>query len=249
MKRGKSYETIKVSKKEILRAVTESAIVLLILDYYFFHSFEAIIYVLPAGYVYLRLRIKEMKGKRKWEAKEQFKELMLLASTSQRAGYSVENAFVNSYSDLMKLYGKTSYVCKLIKRISIARNNNMSVSNVFINEGEKSGIDEIKEFGYVYEIAYSHSGNMTDVMEKCARTLIEKMEIQNEIYLSLNERVFEMKIMSMMPFMIMSYIKLTNRGYFDVMYQETMGKIIMLVCMVVYVASFVWSSKIVSIEV
>lgn len=249
MKKEKLSEGIRLSRKDILRVLLEAIVITLVLDYYFFSSLKALIIVLPAGYAYFRMRVKEVRKSKKNEASLQFKELMLLAATSQRAGYSVENAFINSFQDMKNLFGGKSYICRLIKRITVAKKNNMSISKIFIEEGENSRIDEIREFGYVYEIAYSHSGNMTQVMEKCASTFIEKLEIQDEINIALNERVFEMKIMSLMPFLIMSYIKLTNRGYFNVMYEETTGKIIMLMAMLVYVGSFLWSNKIVSIEV
>ena len=55
---------------------------------------------------------KELLHQKKEEAREQFKDMLLLVVAGQKAGYSVENAFLKSYEDMNSLYGKDSSICK-----------------------------------------------------------------------------------------------------------------------------------------
>lgn len=249
MKKTEKNEYINLIPKETAVIIAESIAVMVLLDQYFFQSYVALLPLALVGVGFFLIKRRELYEKKRQMAREEFKELMLLSGTGQRAGYSVENSIINSYQDLQKLYGDKSFICLLVRKISVAKKNNRSIANVFIEIGSKCRIEEIRDFGFVYQIAYSHSGNMSAVMDKCANTLIDKMEVQSDISMSLNEKVTEMKIMSVMPFLLMTYIKLTNPGYFEGMYESVMGVAIMTICLGIYIFSYWWSNRIVSIEV
>jgi len=55
--------------------------------------------------------------------------------------------------------------------------------------------------------------------------------------------------MNVVPFFIIFYISLTSKGFFDVLYHNPVGILIMTICMAVYLAAFLLSEKIVEIEV
>ena len=146
------------------------------------------------------------------------------------------------------MFGRDSPVCRLVREISSASANRGSPGEVFVRVGRECGMEEIEDFGSVYEIAYQKSGNMSVIMDKAAGSIIERTEVENEIYVSISKGRFEMKIMNMMPFFIMAYISLTGRGYFDVMYHNLPGIIVMSACMIVYIFSYVWGVRIVSVK-
>ena len=61
--------------------------------------------LIPVGVLYFRLECGNLIRKKQDQVREQFVELLRFTVTSLRAGYSVENAFLDSYADLEKLYG------------------------------------------------------------------------------------------------------------------------------------------------
>ena len=89
---------------------------------------------------------------------------------------------------------------------------------------------------------------MSAVMEKTAEIIIQKMETKKEIRVLLSAKVLEQKIMNAMPFLIMFYINITSPGYFAGMYHTLWGAVIMSVFLCGYLAAYVLSYKIVSIE-
>lgn len=113
---------------------------------------------------------KAAAGKRE-EVKEQFKELMLLASTGQKAGYSTENAFLSGYGDMKRLYGGQSTICRMLQRLKTGMENHTDFGKMWRQMGQDVDIPEIEEFARVYEVAYKSSGNMSAVMEKPQRSL------------------------------------------------------------------------------
>ena len=240
---------IRLSMREKGLLLVKGILAMIILDYFFYRSFMALIPLSVIGVCYIKQAGKEMMENRKNRVREEFRELLLLSSTGLRAGYSIENAMLKSAPDLRTLYGDDSVILKLLKEIGNVRRNNGSLSEVFKKAGNQMQIEEITEFGFVYEHAYQKSGNMSTVMDRTSSEIIRKTELEEAIRQSLNERRFEMKIMNLMPFLIMFYIGITSRGYFDGMYHNPVGILIMSAAMGIYLFAYVWGLKIAEIRV
>lgn len=228
--------------------ILKSVLVVCLFDYFFYKELWAIPALIPVGGLYYFLERKRRLQEKKEEVKEQFKELMLLASTGQRAGYSTENAFLSGYADMKKLYGGQSTICRMLQRLKTGMENHTDFGKMWKQMGQDVDIPEIEEFARVYEVAYKSSGNMSAVMEKTAEIIIQKLETKKEIRVLLSARVLEQKIMNAMPFMIMLYINITSPGYFAGMYHTPWGAVVMSVFLAGYLAAYFLSHKIVSIE-
>ena len=235
--------------KEKCLIIAEAVAVIPVFDYFFYRSLTAAFFLIPVGVLFYALLSRQLNEKKAAEFRSQFKELLMLSSTMMRAGYSVENAILKSYGDLRYMFGKDSPVCRLIADIAKAQKNRSQIGNVFISAGMQTGIEEIEEFGRVYSVVYEKSGNMSSIMDKAAGSIIEKMEVESEIYTAISKSRFEMKIMDLMPFFIMGYMSLTGRGYFDGMYHNAAGAVVMTICMAVYILSYLWGERIVRIDV
>lgn len=227
----------------------KSLMVILILNYFFYQSFWAFLPLLCVGVLYYRMERQLLYQRKKDQAREQFKELMLLVSAGQKAGYSAENAFLSSYGDMKALYGQDSSICRMICILKSGRKNNISFISLWKRMGRQLNIAEISEFACIYEIAYKSSGNMAAVMEKTALIIVHKIETDNEIKVLLSARRLEQKIMNVMPFFIILYISLTSPGYFNGLYHSVWGALIMSLCLLIYLGAYALSVQIISIEV
>ena len=77
----------------------------------------------------------------------------------------------------------------------------------------------------------------------------DKIQIQEEIRTLTASRQFEQKIMNVLPFLIIFYIDQTSPGMFDVMYQTILGRVVMTVCLVIYLAAILFARNILDIPV
>ena len=59
----------------------------------------------------------------------------------------------------------------------------------------------------------------------------------------------EQIIMKYMPFAIMLYMSITSPGFFDVLYHNAMGVLIMTGCLILYVVACFIADKILKIEI
>lgn len=247
-KRRKEVFLLPVSRAERRLPAIKSILVMVLLNYFFYRSLWAFIPLLAVGFLYYQMEETALYRRKKEAAREQFKELLLLVSTGQRAGFSAENAFLSGYEDMKELYGKDSSVCRMLQILKSGRENNTSFSELWRQIGERLDIAEIKEFAQVYEISQESSGNMAAIMEKTADIIICKIEAEKEIGVLLSERRLEQKIMNFMPFLIMLYITITSPGYFSGLYRSFDGVLLMSAALAVYVLAYMLSVRMISAE-
>ncbi len=244
-----SEDLLAVTSIETALLLGKSVFVVVMLDYFFYQSLLALLPLSLVGIIYFRIEKQELIRKKRTQAREQFKELMLLVATGQKAGYSAENAFLSSYRDLKNLFGGDSSICKMLRVLKVGRENNIDFATLWKQIGTHINIQEIQEFAEIYEISYRSSGNMAEVMEKTAGIIVQKMETEKEIEVLLSARKMEQKIMNTMPFFIIFYISITSRGYFRGLYHTILGVIVMTLCMFLYFGAYALSYKITSIDV
>lgn len=235
--------------KEKFLLLMKAFLVVCIINYFFYRELWVLFPLGLIGAGYYRIEKELLLSQKRGEAREQFKELMLLVSTGQKAGYSAENAFLSSYHDMKNLYGSESPVCKMLKILQTGRENNIDFSVLWHQIGKQTQITEIQEFASVYEISGKSSGNMAAVMEKTAGIIIRRLEAEKEIEVLLCARKLEQKIMNVMPFLIIFYINITSPGYFDGLYHCLGGRFIMTVCLAIYTGAYVLSQKMVPTKI
>lgn len=240
---------IRVSVREEIILILKSVLAVLLLNYCFYRSFAALFPLIFPGYYFYRKEKKALFHKKKEEIRQQFKEMLLLAVTGQKAGYSVENAFLKSYDDMAALYGKDSGICRILREIRAGLSNNRKLSDLWRKIGEECDVEEIREFASVFDIAKESSGEMGSVMERTARIIVSRAETQKEIEVLLSARKLEQKIMNVMPFGLMVYISVTSPGYFEGFYHNPQGIFIMTICLLLYLGAYLMGEKIAETEV
>ena len=243
------YSNYRFRTKERLLYVSEGAFLVGAIGYFFYRSWIACIGLMPVLILFLKEKKKELAKKQRQELSVQFKDLILTVAANQKAGYSVENAFRESYRDMAMLYGEESIICTELKLIAAGLNNNVVLEKLLYNLGVRSGLTDVVQFADVFLIAKRSGGNMTDILAKTAAAIEQKTETDKEIQLMISAKKMEQRIMNIVPFLIIFYVGSTSKGFFDVLYHNLIGVIVMTVCLGFYLAAYLLSKKIVDIEV
>ena len=243
------YAEYHFDRKERILYCLEGIALVAMIGYFFYQSWIACVCLLPLLFLFMREKKKELAKKRGQELSIQFKDLLLTVSANLKAGYSVENAFRESYRDLQMLYGTESPICREIRHIITGLENNVVLEKMLYSLGQRSHEPDIMQFADVFMIAKRSGGNMTDILAKTAAVIEQKIETDKEIRLMISAKKMEQKIMNMVPFLIIFYVDTTSKGFFDVLYHNVIGITIMTVCLGLYGAAYLLSKRIVEIEV
>ena len=224
--------------------IIKSVMVTVLIDYCFYRSIWGIIPAGIIGIIFYREEKREVCRRENEKFRQQFKELLYLAAAGQKAGYSVENAFMGSYEDLKNLYGEKSEVCLLLKKMSVGLENHIPMAELWKKAGKEYEVVEITEFAKVFEIAKESGGNMTEILENTAEVIGNKAETKQEIDTLLSARRLEQRIMNAMPIVLMLYVELTSPGYFSKMYHSGAGIGIMTAALAIYLLAYFWGKRI-----
>ncbi len=235
--------------REALWYSLQGGLLVVCIAYFFYRSVLACIFLSPVFFFFLKQKKKELAKKRRQMLNQQFKDMVLSLSANQKAGYSVENAVKEAYRDMAMLYGKESYICKELWILIKGLENNIVLEKLFYNLGIRSHLPDIMQFADVFWIAKRNGGNMTQILAQTADTIEQKIEVDREIELLIHAKQMEQKIMNMVPFLIIFYISITSKGFFDVLYHNPVGITIMTICLLVYFAAYRLACRIVEIEI
>lgn len=247
--RAPDYSEYHLSLKEGVAVSMEGAFLVAVIGYFFYRSALACIFLFPLFVLFVREKKKDLAKKRRRELSIQFKDLVLALSANVKAGYSIENALRESYRDMELLYGADSPICFEVRHMLRGLDNNMVLEKLLYDLGVRSGLPDIMQFADVFLIAKRGGGNLTEILEKTAEMVEQKIETDKEIQLMVGAKKMEQKIMNMVPFLIIFYIGTTSRGFFDVLYHNLVGVAVMTACLLFYGAAYLLSKRIVEIEV
>lgn len=232
------YSSYFFSPKKKLFYLMISLGIVLFFSFFFYRSLIAAVFLCPIGILsYLSFQ-KEQGNKRKQKLEAEFKDCILSVSANLRAGYSVENAFEESAQDIRALYGEDSLMRKELLRIKKGMAHNVPLEDLLLELGARSGCDNIREFGEVFTIARNSGGKLPEIIQSTADLIGEKIALQQEIQVVLSGKLFEQKIMNIIPFLLVGYIEISSRGFFDILYHNLTGICIMSGCMFLYLAAF-----------
>ena len=215
----------------------------------FYRSLWGLIVLAPMGLYFLKTIKEDECKKRKTRLALQFKDCIKSVSASMKAGYSVENAFRESLKDINLVYGEDSLMSAELRSIISGLSNNVTVEDKLISLGERSGIEDVREFGEIFRIAKRGGGNLTEIIYDTVSLMEKKSEIDAEIDVLISSRRTESRIMEAVPFAIIVYISATSPGFFESLYHNITGIVIMTICLGAYFGAVILSKKIVSIEV
>ena len=201
-----------------------------------------------AGRIFVPIRKEQIILNRKKKLRTQFIDLLDSLATSISSGKNVPNAFIAAREDLLVQYQPDAYIVQEVDNIISGIQNNIDVSSMLINFGERSGIQDIRTFGRVFETAYSKGANLKDVVRNSHMILSNKCEIEVEIETKVASNKNEQNIMIIMPVILILMIKMAGAD-FAANFTTPTGILCTTIAVITFVVAYFIGRKILKIEV
>ncbi len=209
-----------------------------VLAYFFYRSVLAVIPLSAIGILaFIRIGHRKAETVRE-ELSGQFRECILSVATLLQAGYSVENAFMECRQDMALMYGEDALICGELNYIKRGLKINIALEELLEDLAARSCCEEIAQFAQIFALVKRNGGNMAEVIRSSAYQIGRQIELKQEIQILLGGKKMELMIMKAMPFGILLYIDIGNRGYFDSLYHNLAGAAIMTGCLGVYLGAY-----------
>lgn len=243
------YSVYIFSAKEKAVYITLGALSMGVLAYLFYDSFAAFLLLMPFTAIFLKGKKRALCQKRKQQLEIEFRDVILSVSSNIQTGYSIENAFQEAYKEIAVLYGKDCLMAHELNLLLRRLANNEQLEDILFNLAKRSAAQDIKDFADIFQIAKRGGGNMRAIIADTAEIISGKQEVRIEIDTVMSEKKFEQAIMRYIPFFIIFYISITSKGYFESLYHNIIGQLVMTAALIVYAIACMISDRILDIEV
>lgn len=244
-----NYDDYKFSKVEFCITLMQGIFLLMIVTYYFYGSLKVMLCFSPFLLFFIKSQRKKKNIKRKEIFTEEFKETLILVGECMEAGYSLENSFIESYAMMKERYGNKSDMVRELYLIKQSLKVNVKIEDLLLDLAARTGIEDIRDFAVVFSQAKRGGGNMGYIMKRTIGMIREKMDIKRELQIMLSGKKYENMIMSFVPIGLIAYISATSEVFFDVMYGNIIGIVIMSLCLIAYIGTLFLAEHLMKIEV
>ena len=125
--------------------------------------------------------------------------------------------------------------------------NNIPIEDMMKSLGERSEIEDIKNFGTVFEICYRAGGNMKDIVRRTNNIISEKIEISNEIETALASNKSQFSAMMVIPVVLMLMLRMMSSS-FAASFATIPGIISITIAIGLFFAAYKLGQKIMNIK-
>lgn len=215
----------------------------------FYDSLLAVPFLSPLIWLWHRERGEARRKKEQTRLRKMFREWILLLSASLSAGYSVENAFRQSYRELQMMFPGGGPMLDALKDMLARSENNQGAETMLKEFAAAHPLPEIQSFVEVFCTAKSSGGSLNLVIRSTAGQMAQILDTRREIETMLSARSYEQKIMSVMPAAILLYLRIGSAEFLEGLYHCLPGAAVMTVCLTVYLAAYLLGKRLVKIEI
>lgn len=244
------YDTYIMTKNEKLLYTLMASVAIYIVAFIFYRSYIFSALVIPLGFLYPKIRTKEIIKKRKTELNIQFKEALYALSSSLSAGKSIEVAFKDSLNDLLILYpNPDTYIISEFQYIVRRLDMNETVEAALSNFAERAHLEDINNFVDVLKTTKRSGGNIVEIIKNTSNVIADKIYIKHDIETMLAQKKFEQKLLNVIPVGLILMLSWNASEYMQPVFETILGRVMMTIAVILLSIAYLISKKIMDIEV
>ncbi|WP_342564666.1 type II secretion system F family protein [Paenibacillus sp. FSL R7-0345] len=217
------------------------------IGYLFYHHLLISLLLVPAGAYTPRILRKYLQDRRRSALNLQFKQTLFSLSSSLSAGRSVENAFREAAADLQLLdpEGNSDMLAEL-SIICARMEYNQPIEEALHDFSRRAGMEDVERFADVFTVCKRTGGDLVEVVRRTSTIIGEKLDIQQDIAVSIAQKKFEAKALLAAPLLMVLFMSLTASDYMQPMYTGA-GMAISTLSLAGLFLCYRWTTKIMDI--
>ena len=161
--RDRDYKSYRLNWKENLFWFLAASGFAGMISWLFYRSIYGMVSTVPLLFVTRRLFCSYLSNKQKREMLYQFGEIIQMASSSLKAGYAIENAFIQAHQEYVKLYGPKDAIAQEFRKIICRLALSEPLEQLIEDLAQRSQIEEIVSFSQVLSFAKRGGGDMKKI--------------------------------------------------------------------------------------
>ena len=234
------YRKYQCNLWERLGCVVAGIILTAAISWLFYRSWYGMVLVIPVNYLIVSYYKKKKKDERAKKLMIEFRDAIQSVAAALLAGYSIENAWKEAEREVMGLYGKEAMITQELNR---------NVEEILHDLATRSGVEEIESFAEIFGFAKRSGGDFAGIIRTTAMRISAKIEVEREVDTVIAGKKLEGKIMSVMPFLILTYLNLASKEFIDPLYGNLSGVFVMSAALLIFAGAMAINRRISDIKV
>lgn len=216
----------------------------------FYHNIALSLAIgLIVGIFLKKMLIKSVIDKRKKQLRLQFKTFLESMTVAVRAGQNELVSLQSALDDLKLTYnGENDIIVEIDHIIKAYRNADIPLSDLFLDFGNRSGIEDIKTFGTIFMVISGKSDNFATIINQTQQIISDKIEIESEIETSITSVKSELLIMFVIPLIMVVSMSSMGGDTLNVLFTTPIGWVISTIAIVIFVVAFIIAQKFTDIK-
>lgn len=196
---------------------------------------------------FMKKVVESLKDRRAKKLQKQFMDLLENLSFSLSSGNTVNDAFLNARGDLLNQYTEKDMIIIELNEIVNGMQNGKTLEEMMQSFGERSGNEDIENFGNVISNCYRLGGDFSSVVKKTRMILADKIAITEEINTKLTSNKLQLNAMCIMPIILVTMLKVSSTSFAQNL-ASPIGVIVTTFAICLFIAAYIWGQKIIDIR-
>lgn len=197
--------------------------------------------------VYIPMRIEQLKTKRKKELTHQFRSLLESLAVALSTGMNMTDALASASVDLKTEYSENSYIVQEVQEMIVGLSNNIPIEEMLESLGERSEIDDIKNFGIVFSVSYRAGGNIKDIVRRTSTIISDKLEISEQIETAITSNKSQFNVMMIIPVVLVMMLRMMSSSFAEA-FSTVTGIVAITIAIGIFVLAYKMGEKIMDIK-
>ena len=135
-----------------------------------------------------------------------------------------------------------------MKKIGGSMSVGEPLEKLLLDFSTRSHLEEMEYFAEVFLIGKHSGGNLIGIMKNTIRMLQERMDAEEELYTILTEKQVEFYLMSIIPLVILLYLRIGANQLIQSLYGNITGICMMILCLLIYGGCYLYGKRILEID-
>ena len=244
------FDDFKLSKKSRLKYYLLSIAGLFACGMLFYNNIILAFLLSLASIALEKYYKRHLLNKYKQSMGLEFKDMLVSMSASFTAGRQMRDAITEARDNMLLIFPSDAPINTELKSISLRLESGAEKEKDILFEfASRSQNEDVQSFVDVYYTCLTTGGDIIKAVNRATEIIIDKISIRKDLETQMAQKKYEAKILTLIPVVILLFLRLNSPDYLDPLYGNPLGILIMTAAITCLVVSFFWSGKIMNVKV
>lgn len=234
---------VDVRPGEFLAATALAGIALSVVGGVVFRNIWIALGLFTLGFALPLLLLSRKAAKRSRQLQAQLPDVLMVIASSLRAGHSFLQALDMVTKELAD--PAAHEFTRAVTEIRLGR----PVDEALRTLADRSGSDDFEWSAMAINIQRQVGGNLAELLESVAGTIRERQTLRRQVRVLSAEGRLSVVILSVLPFLLATYLFFIRRDYLLVLFQTMVGRLLLAGAAILMLIGYAWMRRVVKLDV